>query len=155
MLGVVGNARLPVNCGRAPADTVCDEACRDLVRGCVLESVRARQPFTVAWTNPMNAGVATRRAVVGRPREQAEGATPAALEITWLDMTWIDGYDPEAGTMTKKRVRITRRRCEEIEDMAEACDPRLSVASAACASPSLATDAGMRCEGPEEMVCAD
>lgn len=150
MLDLVGNARLPVNCGAAPADTLCDDGCRQAIRGCVLESVRARRPFTVAWTNGMNAGVGTRRAVVGRP-----GTGEGTLDLTWLDLTWIDGYDPDTGSMTKKRVRITRRRCAEIEDVAERCDPRLSVPSAECSSPTLASNAGLRCDAPEEILCAD
>ena len=142
-------------CGQPLTDGVCDEGCRASVRKCVLESAHAARPFVVAWTNAMVDGVGTRRAVVGRNGKSAEGAP--IFEVTWLDYTWINGFDAVSATMTKHRVRISARFCTDIADLQQECDPRLPTASPLCGQSAKQStdDAWMRCEGSEAIFCSE
>lgn len=141
---------LPTNCGLTMPEGVCDERCKDAVRACVLESARESRPFAVTWTNGMVNGVGTRRGVVGR-------RGPKGFELSWVDYTWISTVDPVMGTLTQRHIRIATRTCEELDDLEQACDPRLSVKAAACAQPAkqISDDARLRCEGAETLYCED
>lgn len=145
-----GDRGLVPNCGLVMPEGVCDERCKDAVRACVLESARESRPFAVTWTNGMVNGVGTRRGVVGR-------RGPKGFELIWVDYTWISSFDPVMGTMTQRHIRIATRQCQELDDLEQACDPRLSVKAAACGQPAKQTsdDARLRCEGAETLYCED
>ncbi|MFO0672353.1 MAG: hypothetical protein U0235_22465 [Polyangiaceae bacterium] len=161
VLAPLADVAAPLNCRSAPADSLCDDACRDAVRACVIESRRAGRPFMVAWTNTMVDGVGTRRAVVGRavpPPSDTPDAKPT-IDVTWFELTWVTGFDVDRATMAKKRVRVVRRRCQDVADVVASCDPQLGAPAPRCASRALADDAGMFCEPvdgtTDEIACAD
>jgi hypothetical protein len=138
------------NCGLTMPEGICDDECKKAVHDCVLQSARAFRPFSITWTNNLIDSIGTRRGVAGR-------TFPGGFEVTWLEYTYVSAIDPGTGEMAKGKVKVVARRCRDMDDLMEVCDPRLTAGSESCAQSArtMRDNAWLRCIGDEEPFCAD
>lgn len=146
-----GDATTRENCGWGEPSGICNDECRVHARKCVLDSIAARKPFTVVWTNHLVEGVGTRGAVVARHGD-------AGYEVTWLDYEYVSGFDPEGGGLKKLRTNVKARFCSDLRDVMEECNPSLPALGATCGkgAAKLRDDLWLDCvTAGERPVCSE